>query len=160
MMTNLPTNINVQAIWYHRAAALLFTGVATYYLLEARTYPYMDSTGPGAGFFPMWVGGLAVLIGIGLLITAKSAAATAPVETVKPGSRRTVIVTLISLSAAAGLLEILGFRITAFLLILALLKAYGSSLRTALIISFVASLSVSFLFQALHVQLPVGNFGF
>jgi putative tricarboxylic transport membrane protein len=161
MTTDLHKSTNVRAILIHRGAALLFTAVAAYYVLEALTYPYMDNTGPGAGFFPLWIGGLALLVGLGLFVTARRAADDAgPPESVEPGSRRAVIVTLVALCVAAAVLESLGFRITTFLMLFVLLKAYGASLRMALAASVAASLFIFALFQALHVQLPVGSYGF
>ena len=160
-MTLLSTKANMQAIRLHRGAACLFTVFAVYYVIEARTYSYMDSTGPGAGFFPLWIGAISFLVGLGLLMTAASVEEAAkPAEGVEPGSRCVIVITLLSLCVAASLLETLGFRVTTFLMLITLLKAYGTGLRIALVRSLVISVSVFLLFQALNVFLPIGILGF
>src|SRR3546814_1762852 len=109
-------------------SAIVFLAVSGLYLLEARTYPYADYLGPGAGFFPFWIGLLGLVAGVAQLVTAtlrppgrKADAQPAP------GGRFRIALTIGLLLAAALALETLGFRLTAMLLIAALLYAYGSS---------------------------------
>ncbi len=142
-----------------RAAALAFTALCLGFVWQARSYPYLDDTGPGAGFFAMWIGTLGVLVGLGMLAWPQAAAAE-EAEPVPQGAGRAIIVTLVVLGAAAIALEPLGFRLTAFLLLAALLRAYGARWPNALLFAATAGLLVFQLFDALRLRLPVGPLGF
>jgi len=159
--STLSANVSkLSAIRFQRSAALVFLSVSAYFLYEAQTYPYLDETGPGAGFFAVWIGILGLVVGLGLLLTARSLAADATKNVQPmPGSRVAIALTVAMLVLAAIALETFGFRITAFLLLSVLLRLYGSSWGTTLTIALVGSLLVFFVFQALHVRLPVGAYG-
>src|SRR3546814_15243716 len=77
-----------------------------------------------------------------------------------PGGRFRIALTIGLLLAAALALETLGFRLTAMLLIAALLYAYGSSWWASLVIAMTASAVVFFVFNGLGVRLPVNALGF
>jgi putative tricarboxylic transport membrane protein len=128
------------------------------FVWQASRYPYLDDTGPGPGFFALWIGGLGVLVGLGMLAWPQ-APATESEEPAPTGAGRAILVTLATLVAAAVALEPLGFRLTAFLFLTALLRAYGARWRSALAFAFAAAMLVFLLFDALRLRLPVGALG-
>src|SRR5690606_8594669 len=98
--------------------------------------------GPGSGFFAMWVGSLALVAFLALLILD-------PVPTLPTSdnqenqasarqSRREVVGTIIFLIVAALLLQPFGFILTCGLLIAALLRLYGARLWVALVSGVIA----------------------
>lgn len=143
-----------------RAAAICFLGIAGYFLYEATTFPYADDTGPGAGFFPVWIGMLGLAVGTGLLLTSRRAAeALDEVEALDSSKRNAVAWTVCALTLAALGLETLGFRITTFLVVFALMRLFRSSWMDAALTGAAASLIVFALFQLLQVRLPTGVLG-
>src|SRR5690606_13968253 len=54
-MTNFPA---ISRLTPERIAAAILAVVSALFCLEGAHYPYMTSIGPGAGFFPVWVGGI------------------------------------------------------------------------------------------------------
>lgn len=143
-----------------RPAAICFLGIAGYFTYEATTYPYADDTGPGAGFFPVWIGMLGLAVGIGLLLTARQAAEHLDVAISSTAIPRPIVgLTVVALTLAALGLETLGFRITTFVLVLALMRLFRASWADAALTGAAASLLVFALFQLLQVRLPVGVFG-
>jgi len=141
-----------------RAAALAFALLCAGFVWQARRYPYLDDTGPGAGFFPLWIGAIGLLVGLGM-IAWPQAGAPEEAEPAPDGAGRAIVVTLLALAAAAVALEPLGFRLTAFLLLATLLRAYGARWRNALLFAAAAALLVFQLFDALRLRLPVGPLG-
>jgi len=146
-----------------RAGALLFAALSGFFIFEASFYPYMDWIGPGSGFFAMWVGSLALVAFLALLILD-------PVPTLPTSdnqenqasarqSRREVVGTIIFLIVAALLLQPFGFILTCGLLIAALLRLYGARLWVALVSGVIAGPAIFFIFLCLHVRLPVGALG-
>jgi putative tricarboxylic transport membrane protein len=145
-----------------RVAALAFAALSVGFLWQARDYPYLDDTGPGAGFFAIWIGALGLLVGIGMLLWPQRAEAEAGAERTDapPGAARAIVVTLAALAAAGLALEAAGFRLTSFVLLAVLLRTYGATWPRALLFASTMSLLVFALFNALHLRLPVGEFGF
>ncbi len=141
-----------------RAAGLVFAMLCFGFVWQARTYPYMDDTGPGGGFFAMWIGGIGLLVGV-LLTVAPQAGSGEDIEAMQPRAGRAILVTLVALAAAAFALEPLGFRLTAFLLLTVLLRTYGGRWISALIFGAITSFLVFQVFEALRLRLPVGVFG-
>ena len=52
--------------WSGLALALL----GAYIVVQARGWTYMGEDGPGAGFFPLWYGGVMVLLSLSLVVCA------------------------------------------------------------------------------------------
>jgi putative tricarboxylic transport membrane protein len=143
-----------------RAAALAFALLCLGFVWQARSYPYLDDTGPGAGFFALWIGGLGLLVGVAMLVWPQSPSGEAEAaEPPLPGAGRTILLTLAALAAAGLALEPLGFRPTAFLLLALLLRSYGARWRSALLFAALISVLIFHLFEALRLRLPVGAFG-
>lgn len=152
---------NATGVRLQQVAAVAFMAVSALYLLKARTYPYADYLGPGAGFFPFWIGLLGLVTGGALLAEAKLRPANRSVTAqATPATRFKIILTVGVLVLVSTALESLGFRLTACLVILVLLRVYGSSWRSSVIAAIAASLFVFFLFHALGMRLPVNELGF
>jgi hypothetical protein len=141
-----------------RAASAVFALLCIGFVWQARSYPYMDDTGPGSGFFAMWIGGLGVLVGVVMAI-APQAGSSDDGEPMQSGAGSAILVTLTALAAAAFAMEPLGFRSTAFLLLTVLLRTYGGRWPSALLFGAVSSFLVFQVFEALRLRLPVGIFG-
>ena len=130
----------------------------------AYTYSLKDDLGPGAGFFPFWLGLIGVVLSLALLAQSwrgRSIGDEADAQWPdRPGALRAVAL-LGSLVVSALLLAPVGFRLTAFVVTAALLVALGVR-RPVVILVF--ALAASFgLFHVfyywLKVPLPVGPFG-
>jgi putative tricarboxylic transport membrane protein len=137
--------------------AALFLG---YYSLQLS---YYSSIGPGPGFFPTWLSALLVLLALAMI-----AQATLRPEEPMPadffadraGYLR-IAVALAGLFATAGLMSVLGFRVTTFVFYAVLLFALGRRNPVEIVaLSAVGSLGVHYLFSnMLRQPLPAGPFG-
>jgi len=137
---------------------IVFAGMA--YI--ALGYSLKDALGPGAGFFPFWLGVLGVALILGLLFQNLRNKPLST-ETLLPkgeGARRAAAL-LAGLVAAALVIQPLGFRLTMLVFTAGLLAALGVR-RPVPIIAFalVASFGLFHVFYYwLQVPLPVGRLG-
>lgn len=144
-------------------AAIAFMCVCTYVVLGGRDLTYADKTGPGPGFFAVWVGSLGFLAGVGLI--AFTAARGAPTELEWTWPARVdgirIVLTIVAVALAGLALERLGFRLTIFLFVMGMLRLYGMRWRVAVPSAAASALLVHFVFGTLlKVQLPTGALGF
>ncbi|MGE5618612.1 MAG: tripartite tricarboxylate transporter TctB family protein [Sphingomonadaceae bacterium] len=147
-----------------QAASLACVLLGVFVLVSALDYPFFDSAGPGAGFFPAWLGIILAVLAAGLFVQV-SLARTAPVaeEPLLPdlaGGLR-VLSVVGSLVAVILLLNVLGFRITLVLFLLFLPAALGVR---KWVVTFVFALVGSFgvfhvFYYWLQVPLPIGLLG-
>jgi putative tricarboxylic transport membrane protein len=144
--------------------ALAVLAVSVYVFAAAREFVYLDSTGPGGGFFPAWVGGLGVLIALALLLSLRERTVRSYEAWRWPerAAAWRIGATVLAVAVAALVLERAGFRLTMFALLVAVLRACGvSAWWRLLLVAAVGSLLMHFLFQRLlKVQLPTGILGF
>jgi len=127
-------------------------------------YSLRDALGPGAGFFPFWLGTLGALLSLALLVQSwRGRAIGEDAQALLPrgeGARRAAAMVL-SLVAAALLLQPLGFRLAMLVFTAGLLLALG--VRRPLAIVIFALLSSFGLFHVfyfwLQVPLPIGLLG-
>jgi len=127
-------------------------------------YSLSDALGPGAGFFPFWLGMLGVALGLALLVQSwRGQAIGEGRQALLPrgeGARRAAAM-LAALVAAALLLQPLGFRLAMLIFTAGLLLALG--VRRPVTIAIFALLSSFGLFHAfyywLQVPLPIGALG-
>jgi hypothetical protein len=140
--------------------SIVFGGMATI----ALGYSLKDALGPGAGFFPFWLGLLGAALVVALLVQnfrgKRIEENPQPLLPKGDGARRAAAL-LVGLVAAALALQPLGFRLTMLAFTAVLLAALG--LRRPLPI-VVFALAASFgLFHVfyywLQVPLPIGRFG-
>ena len=143
-------------------AGTVFMCVCAYVVLGGRGLTYADKTGPGPGFFAVWVGSLGLLVGVGLIAFTATRGAPTELEWTWPsgvdGIR--IVLTIVAVALAGSSLEGLGFRLTIFLFIAVMLRLYGMRLRIAVPSAAASSLLVYFVFGTLlMVQLPTGVLG-
>jgi putative tricarboxylic transport membrane protein len=130
----------------------------------ATSYGLKDELGPGPGFFPFWLGLIGAVLSLVLLAQSWRGRSLGDVaEGLWPdraGALRAAAL-LGGLALYGLLLEPAGFRVTAFVVTVALLVALGVR-RPVVIAAFalVASLGLFHVFYHwLKVPLPVGPFG-
>ncbi len=51
-------------------SGLVLAALGTYIVTEARRWTYMGEDGPGAGFFPLWYGGVMIVLSLALVAGA------------------------------------------------------------------------------------------
>ncbi|MFC0531479.1 tripartite tricarboxylate transporter TctB family protein [Phytohabitans kaempferiae] len=147
--------------WQLAAAGL--AGVGVYVLVNSRSHDYLDGVGPGGGFFPFWIGLFSVLTGVALFVgtTWRGLDRSMGWSRTARGPVLRILATVAALASAAILWEWLGFRISAFLMLVVLLRLYGARSWWWLVaFAAAASLLVFFTFHdLLQVPLPLGPFG-
>ena len=137
-------------------SGLALAALGAYILVTAHRWNYMTEEGPGAGFFPMWYGGVMLALSILLVVGA----------VVKPSQRAQVRWKDVSRAMTAwaafvvcvAIMPIVGFAIAFALLTAFVVKVMcGERLRTALIVAIVGSAGFYALFElALDLSLPRG----
>ncbi|HEV8472611.1 MAG TPA: tripartite tricarboxylate transporter TctB family protein [Methylomirabilota bacterium] len=144
-----------------RLVALVVVAGAALYLTQALALPFGTSARPGAGFFPVVVAVLAGAVG---LIAAARAFTTAPVawapraaRSESGARRRRVLGATAALVAFCVLLPWLGYPLSAFGFVGALLLLLGSGWRVALATAVLSAAVSHYLFAVLlDVPLPRG----
>ena len=132
--------------------------------LTAFGYSLRDALGPGAGFFPFWLGALGVVLSIALFVQSWRGRAigegTQPLLPRGEGARR-VAALVAGLAVASLLLQPLGFRLAMLVFTAGLLLALG--VRRPVLIALFALASSFGLFYVfyywLQVPLPIGVLG-
>jgi len=145
------------------AIGLVLIGFGSAVLIHTRTFPSMDTGHPGPGFFPNILAGLIMVAGLGLVV-----------QGVRRGERLlkfdpgglgltglvNIVVVLAAIVFYIYLSDFLGFQITSFLLLLALLKWLGVRWLWSLIMAVGVTLAIYILFaKILLVPLPWGLWG-
>ncbi len=87
--------------------------MGTYAILGAREMEYDGIYGPGPGFFPIWLGGVMLLLGIGLLVSIFRSRGRTKVKAFDLDRRRALRVGIAvgSLAASVWLYQYLGFMV-------------------------------------------------
>ena len=136
-------------------------GFMTY---TAYGYSLRDTLGPGAGFFPFWLGVMGMAICVVLLIQSFNGKniSESPQALLPHGEgARRALAMVAGLAGAALLLQPLGFRLTMLAFTVGLLLALG--VRRPVTLAVLALLSSFGLFHVfyhwLQVPLPVGALG-
>jgi hypothetical protein len=131
------------------------------------TFPFGGLKAPGPALLPLVCGLILILLGLILLIQTRARKGSPTGDTsvrLFPGGAagRKVALTLAVMLASATLFQPVGFALTAFFLILFLMRAIGQQRwRVALFYSFVSSAGVLMVFKILlKTQLPEGFLGF
>ena len=136
---------------------VLFGGMAWI----ALGYSLSDALGPGAGFFPFWLGLLGVVLGISLLIQSFRNKTAAVVLLPRGEGARRAGSLLAGLLIAALILQPLGFRIAMLVFTAGLLLALGVRRPVAIVVFALASSFGLFhvFYYWLQVPLPIGLWG-
>lgn len=142
----------------YQVAALALLALAAFMVWEALRLNYYTSRGPGAGFFPFWIGlFLGGLSFAWLMQVSVIPQGTVP-EDLLPDRRGALRVTMVAAAILlfSLLVDTLGFQLMMFGLLFFLLTALGrqSAARVA-VISIIGSVGVYHLFKfQLGVYLP------
>jgi putative tricarboxylic transport membrane protein len=139
-------------------SGLALAALGAYILVEAHGWIYMSEDGPGAGFFPMWYGGVMVVLSLALVAGA----------VLKPSRRAQVrwrdvaraLTCWIAFVGCVALMPIAGFVVSFSLLTWFIIQAmFGERARVALPIAVGGALGFYALFElALDLSLPKGLF--
>ena len=147
-----------------QVAAWTILAVCVLFAYESYQLKLTDVLGPGPGFFPFCLGLLGALLAAVLLAELRLERVDFGAEklTFDRAGMRSIARVLAGLVAAAALLEVMGFRFVALLLIAYLLVVTGARSKVAVAICAVAgSFGVFYVFfDLLKVPLPVGILGF
>jgi putative tricarboxylic transport membrane protein len=143
-------------------AAILLALAVAYTATAVGRYTYWTATGPGAGFFPFWLGLVLALLSSLMLVSAvrQPDAGAAWLPTGHGAARFVVVVVVTGLFIA--LLPLLGMVLgTALFLGVLLRMLEGHSWRATLAVAVGAAVANWALFvQWLKVPFPVGVLGF
>ena len=137
-------------------SGLVLAALGAYILVQAHRWDYMTEEGPGAGFFPMWYGGLMLALSLLLVLGAVLKPSRGPAVPWKDVSR--AMVAWVVFVASVALMPVLGFAISFALLSAFIVKVMcGERLRTALIVGIAGAAGFYALFElALDLSLPRG----
>jgi len=137
-------------------SGLALAALGTYILVEAHRWVYMSEDGPGAGFFPMWYGGVMVVLSLALVAGA----------VLKPSARAEVrwkdvsraLTCWIAFVACVALMPLAGFVVSFALLTWFIIQGmFGERARVALPVAVGGALGFYALFElALDLSLPRG----
>lgn len=140
---------------YRRAFSLSVAALGAVYLLLALQLPLHTLNGPGAGFFPIVIG--AALVVCGIVASCRPGGLLAG-EVIRDGSRGKILAILAGMVLFCLLLTRLGYIISGTLIMLATLKQFHVSWKTAVAISVVSAVATYGLFvSVLGLQLPHGS---
>jgi putative tricarboxylic transport membrane protein len=141
-------------------ACVCLLGIFVAALVTSLDYSLTDALGPGPGFFPFWLSLFGAALTVAMLIeTARSRDFAAILPSRQAALQAAAV--LIALTAAAALLEPLGFRPTMLLFIAGLLLTLGARSPTAIVLTALAGSFGVFhiFFYWLKVPLPIGILG-
>jgi len=145
------------------AIGLVLIGFGSAVLTHTRTFPSLDTGHPGPGFFPNILAGLIMVAGLGLVV-----------QGVRRGERLlkfdpgglgltglvNIVVVLAAIVFYIYISDFLGFQITSFILLLALLKWLGVKWFWSLVMAAGVTMAIYILFaKILLVPLPWGLWG-
>jgi len=141
---------------------LVLSGLVIWGALEM---PPSSSFGPGAGFLPFWLGVLLAVLATILFVSAwQRKAAEQDSQSVFPGKQAllTIAFVLVGVAVYIYLIEILGYLVDTFLLILFLMKVVErEKWPLTLTIATVTTVTLFITFQILlKITLPSNMFGF
>lgn len=145
----------------HQVSALIFMALSGFFVWESWELEYYTPTGPGAGFFPFWLG--AVMGGMSLIWLVQVSMKTGKPEerNFLPGreGRVQIISMIAALVLAALLMNLLGYQLSMLLFFGFMLLFIGKqSIWLSFVISLIGSIGVYHLFvKFLDVQLPLSS---
>lgn len=148
----------------YQIASLVFLAFSVYLVFKSRQMEYYADLGPGAGFFPFWLGMLLAVLSITWLIQVS----TGPKVPMEKGfiPDRQGLIRILSVLAAMALfgwvVDLLGFQLTMMIFLGVLLITLGrQSLFVTATVALVGSFGVYYVFTHwLSVQLPSSSIEF
>ena len=146
-----------------RIAAIVLLLFSEFVVFEASKMTLFDEFAPGYGFFPFWLGILMALLSVLLFVDAsrRPAAKDEPAPFPSRPALISVVIILASLGVYAFLMEVAGYILDTFLLVLLLLGVVEKEKwQTTLIVAVLITGILYLIFQVLlGVNLPKGIFG-
>jgi putative tricarboxylic transport membrane protein len=146
-------------------AALCFLAFSSYLMWDSwNNMEYYTPLGPGAGFFPFWLG--ALLGGLGIIWLVQVSRRTGNTEGGPSLPPRDGIIRILSIvlsvAAVSALMDLLGFQLAMFLFMVFMLMILGrQTIWMTLIIALVCSVGVYHVFgRYLDLQLPAASLSF
>jgi putative tricarboxylic transport membrane protein len=102
--------------------ALLVFGVG-YAAVAWRAYPYWTTTGPGAGFLPVWLGGVMAVLALLLVLSARLPATPPGARWLPEGRGLTRLVVVVAATALlVALMDVVGMIVGSALFLLGILR--------------------------------------
>ncbi|MEI7671055.1 MAG: tripartite tricarboxylate transporter TctB family protein [Deltaproteobacteria bacterium] len=149
----------------YQIAACCFLSFAAYLMWESwNNMEYYTPLGPGAGFFPFWLGALMGGLGIIWLVQVSRRSGNAEEGPSLPprGGIVRILSIVVSVAVVSILMNLLGFQLVMFLFMIFMLMILGrQTIWTTLIIALVCSVGVYHLFgRYLDLQLPAASLAF
>ena len=137
-------------------SGLALAALGAYVLVTAHRWDYMTEEGPGAGFFPMWYGGIMLVLSLVLVVQSVFRPSAASQIAWKDVWR--ALTAWIAFVVCIALMPVVGFAISFALLVGFIVKVMcAEKLRTAIIVAVVGSAGFYALFElALDLSLPKG----
>jgi putative tricarboxylic transport membrane protein len=144
-----------------RFIAILLGGSGIVFVYLGFQFDYWGFTGPGPGFFPIWIGVLLAGSCLVLFIQTLAGADGTELFFPEPGAAFRVFSLMISLVVVWALLDFMGFRLAVLLFALIVPHILDrQSATTTVIVALVASFGIAYGFESwLLVQLPEPAFG-
>jgi putative tricarboxylic transport membrane protein len=148
----------------YQLASLVFLAFSIYLVVKSRDMEYFAALGPGAGFFPFWLGSLLAVLSIIWLIQVS----IGPKEPMKAdfipdrqGVIR-VISVVVALALFSWVVETLGFQLTMLIFLATLLIALGrQNLIVTAAVAIGGSFGIYYVFTKwLDVSLPASSIEF
>ncbi len=131
------------------------------------TFPFGNLEDPGPAYFPTALGLVIVAMGVLLLLRGQKTKGADALRPLDPpvshrAAARRVVLYLAGMTVSAVLLEVLGFVLTMFLMILFMMRTISpQKWKTALFYSLISALGSLVVFRVLlKTQLPGGFLGF
>ena len=148
----------------YQIASLVFLAFSVYLMFESRDMEYFDALGPGAGFYPLWLGGGLAVLSIIWLVQV-SIAPREPMEAGFIPSRQgtiRVLSVIAALALFAWFVETLGFQLTMLVFLGTLLMTLSrQNLIVTAAVAIGGSFGVYYIFtQWLDVSLPASSIEF
>ncbi len=148
----------------HQIAALLFMIGSAFVVWEAWNLEYYSKLGPGAGFFPFWLGTTLGILSFVWLVQVSRRSGKPKDDAFLPreGGTGRIVSILASLVVLGGLMKFIGFQLTMFLFMVFLLMFLGrQKLVMTLIVALSCSVGVYHVFvRYLDVPLPTASLAF
>ena len=148
----------------HQIAALCFVAFSAFVVMESLSLEYYTSLGPGAGFFPFWLGASLGALALAWLVQISGRAGKPKEGAFLPPKTGVlqILSILAALSATAALMNFIGFQLTMFLFMVFLLMIPGGQKPLiTVIIALLCSVGVYHVFGSyLDVPLPTASVAF
>ena len=137
-------------------SGLALAALGAYILFTAYGWDYKTEEGPGPGFFPMWYGGIMLVLSI-LLVLGTVLKPSQHAE-VRWNDVKRAMSAWAAFVACVAIMKVVGFAIAFALLTVFIVKVMcGERLRTALVVAVAGSAGFYALFVwALDLSLPRG----